>query len=72
LGHIVCKDGLLVDPMKVVVMVDMLAPKIVKELCEMLGHRRYYGKFISNYAKITTPLEKFLKKDTIYICTQEC
>jgi hypothetical protein len=38
LGHIVCKQGLLVDPAKIVVIVNLPPPKIVCQLRETLGH----------------------------------
>jgi hypothetical protein len=38
LGHIVCKQGLLVDLAKITVIVNLPAPKIVHQLREMLGH----------------------------------
>ena len=32
----------------------------------------YYRKFIQNYAKIATPLNALLKKDYIFMWTEEC
>lgn len=63
LGHIVFKDGLLVDPSKITIIVDLLAPTLVQELVAYFGHTRYYGKFLCNYAMITViimPLDKIL------------
>jgi hypothetical protein len=42
LGHVVCKDGLLVDPAKISTILDMVAPTSVREMCAMLGHTGYY------------------------------
>jgi hypothetical protein len=66
LGHIVCKQGLLVDPTKIAVIVNLPPPKSVHQLRETLGHTGYYRKFIKGYAQITAPMEKLLKKDTIF------
>ena len=66
LGHVVCKQGVCVDPTKVVVIVHMRAPKTVKQLWALLGHTGYYRRFICNYAKITAPLEQLLRKSTIF------
>jgi hypothetical protein len=41
LGHVVCKDGLLVDQEKIVCILDMVAPTLV-ERCTTLGHTGYY------------------------------
>ena len=62
LGHIVCKQGLLVDPSKIYIIVDLPPPTLVRQLCTMLRHTGYYMKFIKGYEQITTPMEKLLKK----------
>jgi hypothetical protein len=71
LGHLskyywdtVCKQGLLVDPTKIAVIVNLQPPKSVHQLRETLGHTCYYRKFIKGYAQITVAMEKILKKDT--------
>jgi hypothetical protein len=62
LGHIVCKEGVCVDPAKVAAIVNMDPPTSVKQLRSTLGHTRYYKRFIHNYASITAPMEKLLRK----------
>jgi hypothetical protein len=63
LGHIVCKQSLLVDPSKIAIIVDLPPPTSVKQLHTVLGHTGYYRKIIKGYAQITTPMETLLKKD---------
>jgi hypothetical protein len=63
LGHIVCKQGLLVDPSKIAIIVDFLPPTSVKQLHTTLGNTGYYRKFIKGYAQITTLMKKMLKKE---------
>jgi hypothetical protein len=72
LGHVVCKQGLLVDPAKIVVIVNLPPPKSVHQLKSTLGHTGYYKKFIRGYAQITAPMEKLLKKDIKYQWNDEC
>jgi hypothetical protein len=62
LGHIVCKQGLLVDPSKIAIIVDLPPPTLVRQLRIALGHTGYYRKFIKGYAQITGPMENLLKK----------
>jgi hypothetical protein len=38
LGHVVCKQGLLVDPAKIAVIMDLPPPTSVRKLRETLGH----------------------------------
>ena len=66
LGHIVCKEGLLVDPVKIMLILSFSPPTNVKMLWAMLWHMRYYSKFIKGYAVITSPMKKLLKKDVAF------
>ena len=58
LGHVVCKQGLMMDPAKIAIIVNLPPSKSVKQLRTTLGHIGYYKKFIQGYAKITTPMER--------------
>jgi hypothetical protein len=72
LGHIVCKQGFLVDPFKISIIVDLPPPTLVKQLCTALGHTRCYRKFIKGYAQITTPMENLLNKYCQFSWIEEC
>jgi hypothetical protein len=50
LGHIVCKQVLLVDPSKISIIVDLPPPTSVRQLHTALGHTGYYRNFIKGYA----------------------
>ena len=66
LGHVVCGDGVLVEPSKIVIIVDLPPPTTMKQLRETLGHTGYYQKFIKGYAEVTTPMEKYRRKMLSY------
>jgi hypothetical protein len=72
LGHIVCQEGVLVDPSKIAFIVNIPPPMSDKQLCSTLGHTKYYHRFIIRYAKITAPLENILKKAETFQWTLEC
>jgi hypothetical protein len=72
LGHIVCRQGLLVDPAKIVVIVNIPPPKSVYQLREKLGHTGYYRKFIKGYEQITAPMDKLLRKDNKFQSNEDC
>ena len=72
LGHIVCKEGFLVHPTKIMLILNFPPPTDVKQLRVTLVHTRYYRKFIRGYATITTPMEKLLKKDALFEWSNGC
>eukprot|EP00253_Pinus_taeda_P014848 PITA_14848 len=72
LGHVACKQGLMVDPAKIVVIVNLEAPRSIEQMRATLGHTGYYRKFIKAYAHITAPMEKLLKKDATFCWDEEC
>jgi hypothetical protein len=49
LVHVVCKQGLLVDHAKIVVIVDLPQPTSVQQLRATLGHTWYCKKFVRGY-----------------------
>ena len=63
LGHVVCRDGILLNPTKVLIVLELPPPTSVMQLRRVLGHTGYYRKFIRGYVEITAPMEKLLKKD---------
>jgi hypothetical protein len=72
LGHIVRKQGLLVDTAKIAVIVNLLPPKSVCQLRETLDHTGYYKKFIKGYVQIIVLMEKLLKKDSKFQWNEDC
>ena len=48
LSHVVSKKGLMVDPTKIIVIVNLEAPKNVKQLCATLGHTGITGSLSKN------------------------
>ena len=45
-GHVVCTEGLMVDPAKIAIIVNLSPPNSVRQLCTTFGHTGYYRKFI--------------------------
>lgn len=49
LRHVVCKQGLIVDPVKIAVILNLEAACSLKQLRATLGHTRYYTKLIKSH-----------------------
>lgn len=63
LGHIVTPQGVKPNPDKIKSIQNFPIPKNTKQIKGFLGLLGYYRKFIKDFAKITKPLTKCLKKD---------
>lgn len=50
LGHLVCKQGLMVNHAKIAIIVNLAPPGSIKQLRTITGHTSYYRKFIKEYA----------------------
>ena len=72
LGHIIYKQGMLVNPVNIMLILSLPPPTYVNILRVTLGNTGYYHKFIHGYAAITDPMEKLLKKYETFVWSQEC
>ncbi|KZV51814.1 hypothetical protein F511_29713 [Dorcoceras hygrometricum] len=72
LGHIISKDGLEVDPVKVEAVRDWPAPRSVAEVRSFLGLTGYYRRFIEGFSKISVPLTSLTRKLSKFEWTPEC
>ena len=62
LGHVISKDGVMVDPTKVEAVKEWRQPKNATEIRSFLGLAGYYRKFIEGFSKIALPLTTLTKK----------
>ncbi|KAD6454523.1 hypothetical protein E3N88_09229 [Mikania micrantha] len=67
LGHVVCADGILVDPSKVQAVMKWSPPKTPTEIRSFLGLAGYYRRFIQDFARIASPLTKLTRKDVKFV-----
>lgn len=63
LGFIVRREGLMVDPDKVQPILDYPAPRNIKQLRRLLGMASWYRRFIPQFATLSEPLTRLLKKN---------
>lgn len=71
LGHIVTENGIKPNPNKIEKILSWPLPKTAKQIKGFLGLLGYYRKFIKDFAKLTKPLTRCLKKDAKIIHNEE-
>ncbi|KAL8148236.1 hypothetical protein AgCh_005552 [Apium graveolens] len=57
-GHVVSKEGIKVDPVKIKAVSKWEQPKTPTEIRSFLGLAGYYRRFVKDFSKITSPLTK--------------
>ncbi|XP_052111589.1 uncharacterized protein LOC127742948 [Arachis duranensis] len=72
LGHVVSKQGIAVDPVKVKAVMNWERPTSVTEIRSFLGLAGYYQRFIKEFSQLALPLTKLTRKDTPFVWTPTC
>ncbi|GMP59602.1 hypothetical protein CsSME_00022824 [Camellia sinensis var. sinensis] len=71
LGHVVCKDGISVDPQKIEAVVNWPRPTNVTEVRSFLGLAGYYRRFVKDFSKIALPLTQLTQKGISFDWTDQ-
>ncbi|XP_020963421.1 uncharacterized protein LOC110265028 [Arachis ipaensis] len=72
LGHVVSKEGIIVDPSKVEAVMEWERPTMVTEVRRFLGLARYYRRFIERFSRIALPMTKLTRKEVPFVWMSEC
>jgi len=72
LGHVISKEGILVDPQKIEAVMSWAPPANVTEVRSFLGLAGYYRQFVKDFSKIATPLMELIRKDISFMWTEQC
>jgi hypothetical protein len=63
LGHIILKDGIVVDPKKIEAIREWSTPKNVTEFRAFMGLAGYYRRFITGFSRIAHPITSLQRKE---------
>jgi hypothetical protein len=63
LGHIISKDGIVVDPEKIKAIREWSTPKKVTEFRSFMGLAGYYRRFITGFLRIAQPITSLQRKE---------
>jgi hypothetical protein len=72
LGHIISKEGIVVDPEKVKAIREWLAPRNVAEVRSFMGLAGYYRRFIAEFSRIAHSITSLQRKEKKFQWTEEC
>ncbi|KAL8120797.1 hypothetical protein AgCh_017831 [Apium graveolens] len=72
LGHVVSKEGIKVDPVKIEAVSKWEQPKTPTEIRSFLGLAGYYRRFMKDFSKISSPLTKLTRKNEKFVWTEKC
>ncbi|KAL0554257.1 hypothetical protein IC582_008174 [Cucumis melo] len=72
LGHVVSKDGVSVDPVKIEAIIRWPRPSTVSEVHNFLGLTGYYRQFVEDFSRIATPLTQLTRKGAPFVWSKAC
>ncbi|KAL3684863.1 hypothetical protein R1sor_002885 [Riccia sorocarpa] len=72
LGHIICREGILMDPSKVEKIRKQPPPTNRKELQRVMGMANFYRRYILNYAVLAAHVNALNKENIVWNWTKEC
>ncbi|XP_019160765.1 PREDICTED: uncharacterized protein LOC109157321 [Ipomoea nil] len=72
LGHVITKEGIMVDPTKIRAVKEWPTPKTVSEIRSFLGLAGYYRRFVPNFTKVAQPMTRLMKKEIPFRWDTSC
>ncbi|XP_069145912.1 uncharacterized mitochondrial protein AtMg00860-like [Solanum lycopersicum] len=72
LGHVVSKDGVMVDPSKIETVKNWARPTNVSELRIFVCLANYYRRFVKGFSSIASQLTSLTKQNVPFVWLNEC
>ena len=72
LGHVVSKDGVMVDPSKIEAVKNWVRPTNVTEVRSFVGLASYYRRFVKGFSSVASQLTNLTKQSVPFVWSDEC
>lgn len=72
LGHIITKEGIVVDPEKIKTIMEWPTPKDVADIRSFMGLAGYYRRFVEGFSRVAYPITSLQKKGKVFKWTADC
>eukprot|EP00253_Pinus_taeda_P010862 PITA_10862 len=72
LGHVITKEGIVVDPQKIKTIMEWPIPKDVADIRSFMGLAGYYRRFVKGFSRVAYPITSLQKKGKVFKWTSEC
>ena len=72
LGHVVSKDGVMVDPSKIETVKNWVRPTNVSEIRSFVGLASYHHRFVKGFSSIASQLKNLTKQNVQFVWSDEC
>ena len=72
LGHVVSKDGVMVDPSKIETVNNWVRPNNMSEIRSFDGFASYYRRFFKGFSSIASQLTNLTKQNVPFVWCDEC
>ena len=72
LGHVVSREGIAVDPVKIEAVSKWAAPTNVTEIRSFLGLAGYYRRFVEGFSRLAAPLTALTRKGKKFEWSEKC
>ena len=72
LGHVVSKDGVMVDPSMIEAGKSSVRPTNVAEVRSFVGLASYYRRFVKGFSSIASQLKNLTKQNIPFVWSDEC
>jgi len=72
LGHMLCWNGIKIDPEKIKIINEWTVPKTVTEIRSFIGYCEFLRKYIDNFASVMKPLYLLTHKNSNLVWNNDC